>query len=115
MKFAVSNIALPPYSHFKELVKLGKMGLQGIEVAPSRVWKETWKGLSAKMVTQYRADVERQEKSEVFELLASSEKLRAISGWSPKIKLADGLERTVNWWRKAFAQDSVRRDKDYLV
>jgi len=35
------------------------MGLQGIEAAPSRVWKETWKGLLAKMVTQYRADVER--------------------------------------------------------
>jgi len=57
----------------------------------------------------------RPEKSEVFELLASSEKLGAISDWSPKIKLADGLERTVNWWRKALVQDSVRRDKDYLV
>jgi len=57
----------------------------------------------------------RPEKSEVFELLASSEKLRAISGWFPKTKLPDGLERTVDWWRKAFAQDSVRRDKDYLV
>lgn len=59
MKFSVSNIALPSYSHFDELVQLGTMGLQGIEVAPSRVWKKTWKGLSAKMVTQYRADVER--------------------------------------------------------
>jgi sugar phosphate isomerase/epimerase len=59
VKFAVSNIALPSYSHFDELVQLGTMGLQGIEVAPSRVWKKTWKGLSAKMVTQYRADVER--------------------------------------------------------
>ena len=65
--------------------------------------KKPGRALSAKMVTQYRADVERPEKLEVFELLASSEKLRAISGWSPKIKLADGLERTVNWWRKAFA------------
>ena len=59
MKFAVSNIALPAYSHFDELVQLGTVGLQRIEVAPSRVWRKIWKGLSGKMVTQYRADVER--------------------------------------------------------
>ena len=34
------------------------MGLLGLEVAPSRVWQDTWKGLSSKSVERYRHEVE---------------------------------------------------------
>lgn len=58
MKPAASNIALPAYDHVKELGLLREIGLEGIEVAPSRVWKDTWEGLSARDVTSYRYEVE---------------------------------------------------------
>ncbi len=47
VRFAVSNIALPAYDHATELGSLAELGLAGIEVAPSRVWQDTWKGLTA--------------------------------------------------------------------
>lgn len=58
MKFAASNIALPAYDHANELGQLRQMGLQGIEVAPSRVWRDTWEGLAAHDVEAYRRNVE---------------------------------------------------------
>ena len=60
-------------------------------------------------------DRKRPKKSEVFELLASNERLTTVSDWSPQVTLLDGLKRTVDWWRIAFAEGNVRRDKDYLV
>lgn len=58
MKLAVSNIALSPYDHREELKHLPEMGLTGLEVAPSRVWRDTWKGLTSADVTTYRNQVE---------------------------------------------------------
>jgi sugar phosphate isomerase/epimerase len=58
MKFAASNIALPAYDHTRELGQLRQMGLEGIEVAPSRVWRDTWHGLTASDIDTYRRDVE---------------------------------------------------------
>ena len=58
MKFSASNIALTPYQHEAELQALSKMGLDGLEVAPSRVWKDTWKGLTVTDVASYRRKVE---------------------------------------------------------
>lgn len=40
----------------------------------------------------------RPEKSEVERLLGSSEKLRALTGWSPKITLDEGLKATIAWF-----------------
>lgn len=54
IKYAVSNIALPAYRHQPELGALADLNLQGLEVAPSRVWTDTWKGLSASQVRSYR-------------------------------------------------------------
>ena len=34
------------------------MGFLGLEVAPSRVWKNTWQGLSPKSVERFRIEVE---------------------------------------------------------
>jgi sugar phosphate isomerase/epimerase len=58
MKFAVSNIALTAYDHEEELDQLAGLGLSGLEVAPSRVWRDTWDGLEAAQVEAYRRQVE---------------------------------------------------------
>jgi len=54
MKFAVSNIALSAYDHTDDFGPLADMGLSGLEVAPSRVWRDTWKGLTTHEVSDYR-------------------------------------------------------------
>ena len=58
MKHAISNIALPQYSHHDEVSELAAMGFLGLEIAPSRCWSDTWHNLSANEVARYRADVE---------------------------------------------------------
>lgn len=54
MRFAVSNIALTAFDHGRELARLPALGIEGIEVAPSRVWRDTWKGLANSAVARYR-------------------------------------------------------------
>ena len=54
MKFAVSNIALPAFDHADDFGRLGAMGLDAVEVAPSRVWRDTWHGLTTIEVSDYR-------------------------------------------------------------
>ncbi len=61
MKLAVSNIALPAYDHAETLGNLAELGFSGLEVAPSRVWKETWAGLKPSEVYAYRRSVEAAE------------------------------------------------------
>jgi sugar phosphate isomerase/epimerase len=55
---SISNIALPAYEHSADLSKLAEIGYGGLEVAPSRVWEDTWKGLSNESVTRYRSQIE---------------------------------------------------------
>ena len=57
-RFAVSNIALTAYDHADELRAVADLGFQGLEVAPSRIWRDTWTGLSDQQVSGYRRDVE---------------------------------------------------------
>ncbi len=54
---AVSNIALPAYDHEAELGRLRELGIEGLEVAPSRVWPDTWRGLKPADVAAYRRAV----------------------------------------------------------
>ena len=54
MKFAVSNIALTAFDHDAELARRGALGLAGVEIAPSRVWRDTWQGLRPAEVAAYR-------------------------------------------------------------
>lgn len=54
MQFAVSTIALPAFDHTEELARLPALGIEGVEVAPSRVWRDTWTGLTNAAVTCYR-------------------------------------------------------------
>ncbi len=58
MKFSISNIALPEYQHFSELMSLRELGFEGLEVAPSRVWRDTLNEASNRSVDQYRREVE---------------------------------------------------------
>lgn len=59
MKYAVSNIALTPFAHAEQLEKLPDLGIEGLEVAPSRKWHDTWNGLSGNDVTAYRREIEK--------------------------------------------------------
>lgn len=58
MKAAISNIALPAYDHAGLLPEVAAIGYMGIEVAPSRVWQDTWHGLKNADVAAYRKAVE---------------------------------------------------------
>jgi sugar phosphate isomerase/epimerase len=58
IRFAVSNIGLPAFTHSPLLPRLAEMGATGLEVAPSRVWADTWHGLTARQVDEYRRTVE---------------------------------------------------------
>lgn len=57
-RFAISNIALPAYDHTAHLPGLAEIGYRGLEVAPSRVWRDTWQGLGATQIDAYRKAVE---------------------------------------------------------
>ena len=51
----------------------------------------------AEIVTD--ADRIRPENSEVERLLGCNKKLRALTGWAPRISLHEGLEKTIAWFR----------------
>ena len=55
MPLAVSNIALPAFDHLRELDALPGLGFTGLEVAPSRVWRDGW---DSARVEAYRRAVE---------------------------------------------------------
>ena len=52
---------------------------------------------SAKIITDFERL--RPEKSEVFRLYGSNEKLRAHTTWAPKYSLKMGLDRTIEWFK----------------
>jgi UDP-glucose 4-epimerase len=57
----------------------------------------------------------RPEKSEVRELLADAGRFSAATGWRPQVGLAEGIERTVEWWRSRVTSGAIRRDAGYLT
>lgn len=58
MRFALSNIALPAFDHTRNLDEVAELGIEAIEVAPSRVWRDTWHGLTTAEVSDYRRRIE---------------------------------------------------------
>ena len=58
MKFSTSNIALSAFDHSEQLCQVSGLGISGLEVAPSRVWKDTWSGLKVSDVERYRRQAE---------------------------------------------------------
>jgi UDP-glucose 4-epimerase len=57
----------------------------------------------------------RPSKSEVYALLAANQRFGAASGWSPRTTLHQGIEQTIQWWRKRIAAGQVRASSDYLI
>jgi UDP-glucose 4-epimerase len=53
--------------------------------------------------------------SEVRALLADCTRLLRATGWSPKVKLRDGLERTVKWWQRRLSRQQVRQQRDFIT
>ncbi|HAN39433.1 MAG TPA: NAD-dependent dehydratase [Chitinophagaceae bacterium] len=50
----------------------------------------------------------RPEKSEVFRLFGSREKLTRLTGWQPQYSLADGLKETIAWFKQ---EDNLKKYK----
>ena len=69
---------------------------------------------SRKSVTQDNKRL-RPPNSEVRALLADSTRFTRATGWSPKVKLREGLQRTVEWWRCRFSEKQVRRQGDFIA
>lgn len=55
---AASTIALPPGNHDAHLSGLRAIGVDALEVAPSRRWDDTWRGLDSTQVESYRRAIE---------------------------------------------------------
>ena len=53
----------------------------------------------------------RPERSEVERLVGSNEKIRRLTGWSPAIDLATGLDLTIDWFRSG---DNLKGYKPHL-
>jgi UDP-glucose 4-epimerase len=57
----------------------------------------------------------RPQNSEVRALLADCTRFRRATGWSPRVNLREGLEKTVEWWRCRLSDKHVRRQKDFIT
>jgi nucleoside-diphosphate-sugar epimerase len=53
--------------------------------------------------------------SEVRALLADCTRFVRATGWSPKVQLQEGLERTIEWWRCRLSDKQVRRQKNFIT
>ena len=53
--------------------------------------------------------------SEVRALLADCTRFTDATGWLPRVKLREGLERTVKWWRCRLSDKQVRRQRDFIT
>ena len=51
--------------------------------------------------------------SEVTTLVADSDKLNKLCGWTPKTEFEQGLTLCVNWWRNQIDRGQQRRDTSY--
>lgn len=58
IQYAISNIALPAFSHRQAFNELREIGYTGIEVAPSRIWHDTWRELKPRDIENYRRTIE---------------------------------------------------------
>jgi sugar phosphate isomerase/epimerase len=58
VRLAVSNIGLPQFAGLPEFRHLAALGVAGLEIAPSRCWTDTWRGLTSNDVEKLRAEAE---------------------------------------------------------
>lgn len=57
----------------------------------------------------------RPDLSEVRALLADSTRLTRETGWTSRVPLLEGLERTVSWWRGRLASGAMRSDAGFMT
>ncbi len=55
--------------------------------------------LGKKLRIVVETERQRPEASEVMRLCASNQRARDVLGWQPRVPLASGLEKTINWFR----------------
>jgi len=53
----------------------------------------------------------RPKPSEVDNLQCNNKKIKKLLSWSPKVKLIEGLTKTINWFKK----NNVSYNKDYII
>jgi NAD dependent epimerase/dehydratase len=53
--------------------------------------------------------------SEVRALLADCTRFTRATGWSPRVELQKGLERTVEWWHRRLSDKQVRWRRDFIT
>jgi UDP-glucose 4-epimerase len=53
--------------------------------------------------------------SEVRALLADSSRLERLTGWSARVRLEEGLEKTIDWWRERLDSGRVRRQLSFIT
>lgn len=94
MRLAVSNIGLPAFDHRAELARLPALGFEGLEVAPSRVWRDTWCGLKPADVAAYRRTVEAAGLRVVglHSLFFDQPELGLFKGAAPRARALDFLQ-----------------------
>jgi NAD dependent epimerase/dehydratase len=56
----------------------------------------------------------RPDNSEVLTLLADNSRLRANTGWRPRVELRDGLIHTIAWWRNRLCNGNVRPTAGFM-
>ena len=57
----------------------------------------------------------RPKNSEVHNLIASSIKLNKLTNWNPTFTLEEGLQNTIDWWKKRKHKDKIRSSKNYAI
>jgi len=57
----------------------------------------------------------RPRNSEVRALLADCTRFTRATGWSPRVNLREGLEKTVEWWRCRLSDKQIRRQRDFIT
>jgi UDP-glucose 4-epimerase len=57
----------------------------------------------------------RPKNSEVYELIANSQKLTAACGWKSETNIKTGLGRTIDWWREEIAAGRHRANAGYML
>ncbi len=57
----------------------------------------------------------RPRNSEVRALLADCTRFARATGWSAQVNLREGLDRTVEWWRRRLSEKRVRRQRDFVA
>jgi NAD dependent epimerase/dehydratase len=53
--------------------------------------------------------------SEVRALLADCTRFARATGWSSRVTLQEGLEKTLEWWRRRLFDKQVRRARDFIT